>query len=161
MLKPGSESYKFRVALFKAIPPLTLVLGLAAFVISHAVDSTSSLLNHEASSAYWEVFWSVILTIDVIAYFKRRGSLTRTVAWVAGIIGYVALITTNVIPMYSAALNGSNSPIAIHDLVAFCLISMAWVLGTWWSFQALAFSISSGDWKKTIWASQRRNDSER
>jgi hypothetical protein len=105
------------------------------------------------------VFWSLIFTALALISWKHPGEWFRTAAWVGGLIGYGLVISIYMILTFSSAGHRTGQLIATHDLVAFGLVSVIWVLGVAWGIQAMRLSILAGDWKKTIWAKGRSNRS--
>jgi type II secretory pathway component PulF len=92
----------------------------------------------------------------MVVVFKFPGWLTRELALVAGIFGYGLMVTSYVVPMFSAALRSKGGPLDVHEILAFALVSLVWCWGIYWVVPALAFSVSAGDWKKSNWARMRK-----
>lgn len=143
------------------IPPIALLSSGLALAISHSVDAGSTFLSNLETSAFVEMYWSVIAAVVIVFFFRKPGTVTRTVAWVSGAAGYLVVVTINMISLFGSALSNSVPTIHTHNLVAMGLTSLAWVIGIGWAFEALAFSVNSGDWNQTIWAKMRKHTPEK
>lgn len=137
---------------FKTIPPVLLALGLTSFACSHATDSTVPFLAHIAAAAFFEMFWSSVMILVVASSSERPGIVSRIVAWATGLVGWGLTVSVYMIMLLSSVGGSHTGTIASHDIVAFSLVALAWVIGLGWGVLALTSSVRAGDWGKTVWA---------
>lgn len=149
---------RVRVSLLKLIPPLCLGFSIVAMVLSYAKFSNDVALSDLIDAAFVEIYWTAILAVIAFFLWKYPGAASRTAAWVAGIAGFILAVSTNIVPILTAISKNNAPAFAIHDLIALALVLLAWALGIAWSIEALAVSVSSGDWSRTVWAKLRKRN---
>jgi hypothetical protein len=105
------KSKSVRFTLLLVLPPMALAVGLAALVTSNASGSGSQFLFDLSTTTWLDLSWSIVSTIVIFFFWKFPGVLSRTAAWITGIVGYAVWLTTNVVPPEPLRSNETRSRI--------------------------------------------------
>ena len=156
LASPQTVNQRLRCRLIPIVPVLMLALSICAILLSHSPNSNSKFLQDLAASAFFEVFWSVILIFVVLLSMKRSSIASRSIRTALGVFGFVLIVTMQIVPMLFATNSISDHVVQKGDLAAMCLVVLTWILGIWWAFASLAISIEQGDWDRTVWSRSKR-----
>ena len=137
-------------------PSTALGMSVAVLLFS-LVRAPGPPLNSKLQiDRLFELFCLLPLSVAAIVLFRTGSQAARTFGWVFGVVGFVFLVSLNMISTLRLASFVGTSGAELRDLVAICLASLVWVIGVSWTVQVIAMSVVEGDWSQTVWTRLRK-----